>query len=340
MMYSKISKKIFYGAAAMTAGVMLILTSCTERYFESSGNGNVLTSMVDVPIEWSNASADTAGLVAANMKYLFIPSQTETSATSTASGLSYVGFYSHFRGTLPVGSYSLLVYTSGIAGLTPVNDIQFEKAAVHAAPVHPAETGSTPDSEYFIAPCGRFWAASLEKTDVPATPVTTAAIHPRAFTSQIRLHIVNNAGLSIDSISGIFRGLVTSRLLCSGQPDTPTVRGAYGFGCTPSGTTMPNTEFTSVFRTLGVYDPLSAEQPYSNVLTLTAWLNYGKHIVTHVDVSEKIHDALALVNAGTGSGLDTAIELTIILNTVTGNEITATVSVKAWENGGEIWQDI
>jgi len=341
-MYSTINRRLLYGATMLVACTMFFFASCTERYFEGSGSGgNASMSEVLVPLQWNEPSKDTLDLPSAGMKYVFSPVQESASTvTHSSTGLTYAGFYSHFQGALPVGNYSLLVYTPGVAGLTLVDDILFDKAAVCAVPVASQEEGATVSAEYLIAPCGRFWASSLEQVLVPNAPVTTATVHPLPLTSQVRLHIQDHTAVGIESISGVFRGLVLSRLLRNGQPASRATRGTDTRGCCAFETTPLNDSFTSVFRTLGVYDPLSTEHPYTNFLTLTVRLSNGERITTDIDVSTQIHDALSVAGAGVDAALDTAVELDIILDTVSGNEIESTVTVKAWENGGEIWQDI
>lgn len=336
-MRSTINRRLLYGATVLAAGAMFFFTSCTERYVEGSGNGgNASMSTVRVPLQWPDPSNDTLGLPSKGMKYVFLPASVSVSTVSHSSA----GFYSHFQGALPVGNYSLLVYTSGVSGLTLVDDMQFDKAAVCAVPVASGEEGATVSSNSMIAACGRFWGASLGGVSVPAAGITTATVQPLSLTSQIRLQVQNHTTVGIDSISGVFRGLVQSRLLRNGQPVSSTARSAYAFGSSVVQTKASNATFSSVFRTLGVYDPLSTAHPYSNVLTLTAWLSNGKQITTDIDISTKIHDALSATDAGVNAALNTAVELGIVLDAISGNGIDTTVTVKAWEDGGEIWQDI
>lgn len=337
-MHSKINIRLTNRAVMVAAATLFFFASCTERYV-GVGENVQTSSLVYVPVQWSDPSADTLGLMPAGMKYIFLPGQTSGAETPpSVFGVISTGFYRYFRSVLPVGNYSLLAYTSGVAGLTPVDDMQFDKAAVHATPIY--QDGGEAENENLVAPCGRFWVASFDNLKVSgAIPAITAAVTPRALTSQIRLHILNNTGLSIDSISGMFRGLVLSRLLHNGLPDASLTRGTYAFGSTPSEGAAPHTAFTSVFRTLGVYDPLSVTQPYNNMLTLTAWQDHKKQMVIHINISANLHDALALASADASAGLDTAIELRVLLEGLS-DKVEATVTVKAWENGGEIWQDI
>lgn len=332
------TKPVFrYRLGIMCMLVLLLSASCTEKYLNSFNENVVSNALLTVPLRWPDAATDTVTLAPLGMKYVLLPE----AASTTSFGIStFYGSYARFKGIIPMGNYNFLGYTAGQKGLMVTNELNYDNASVYAVTVSSpvSESAGVTADDVLLASCTPFFSCAATGLKVPGNEVVVAdSASCKLLTSKVHVTIKNNTTYELDSITGVFRGLVLGRRLSDGSVVNPASHGAVKFCALSDETRAGSTTYSSDIRLLGIADPLDATYPYMNILNLTAWMKTGEYAFIKEDISARLSEALA----GLDIDLNSLIGLEISIDAISPTgDMQVGVTVKAWEDGGDIWDDI
>lgn len=193
-----------------------------------------------------------------------------------------------FEGFLPVGTYQVMAYNSGITGVSFQDMQQYGTALAHAT-----DLSLTRASGLFpVSQPGELYSCCIDTLVVTKeTPVERVVI-PRPLSRIINFSfkLTGDGAKAIKSITGEFYGVWSSVFISSGKTSTSMIEASHTY--TPFAAGMTS-EFDGAanIRIFGLFDPLN-EENYDNKMNLSLTGASGERYYTQVDLNSVLSDII------------------------------------------------
>lgn len=292
---------------------MLSLAGCVKRDLEMRPD----EGYVEIVLDWAKAQSSRSA------RYLFY---NEAGMLVEEAG----GITDCFRGTLPVGTYRLVVHNTDAGQVEWQGCERYESAEVFARPTrystdhHPAEGVPCilePRDVFAAGGCNESETVKVRQMDTTRLSVTPTALAKQV---AIRFTVETDGGQSVRALRGVLDGVAPGYFPGKGCHDASS-------SCAVEFTASPETEAASDIYTtrVNVFGLLTTAQSPAgtNAVHVTLALDDGRQVTDTLDITSILKQILA----SHGGAFPVEIPLEITLR-VQGVGLSATV--RPWDESG------
>ena len=262
----------------------ILLLSCTENkdLQQREVSPEVTTGRVIVTPQWGT------GLQPEALRYVFYPAG---NASGQAVGLD--GTVAGCEGDMPAGTYRVLAYNTGVAGVRFAGLDSYGTAAVELI-----ATATRTDGLTLVGEPSQVYAATVAgELTVVAGQQTESSVPVRSLMHTLVFNFTIGNGFPLNRLGSTLCGVYPSVLLATGEPTQAALQAAPGVAIRFAPEFQSATGATAEVCVPGLLDPRGGTV-YNNVLALDMTTTDDEHYTSTVDLNSALTEILA-DNGGT-----------------------------------------